>query len=172
MWETASRGPDNRSHQASHPRGACEASSARGTGKQMPHQESGCPGRASLKDPLKILTQYKSARWKKDLDHIFESFFCYNYPSSGLEKWKKWKTRFFKYLGQHQEEWRAIKEKRPLLYYHRVTAKKGQLNKCLHLAGIDPPKGPLIPPQPDCSLSPQEGGGDLQNWSPYVGQRQ
>ena len=77
-----------------------------------------------------------------------------------MELWKKWKTRFFEYLGQHQE-WKAIKEKRPLQYmpymeehfkilsgikleglgeykgwikpgsyYHRVIAKKGQLNTC------------------------------------------
>ena len=31
-------------------------------------------------------------------------------------EWKKLKTKFFKYLGQHQEEWRAIKEEKPLQY--------------------------------------------------------
>ena len=31
-------------------------------------------------------------------------------------EWKKLRTKFFKYLGQHQEEWRAIKEEEPLQY--------------------------------------------------------
>ena len=31
-------------------------------------------------------------------------------------------------------------------YYHSVVARKGQLNKCPHLAGIELPKGPQITP--------------------------
>ena len=31
-------------------------------------------------------------------------------------------------------------------YYHSVVARKGQLDKCLHLVGIEPPKGPQITP--------------------------
>ena len=31
-------------------------------------------------------------------------------------------------------------------YYHSVVARKGQLNKCPHLVGIEPPKGPQITP--------------------------
>ena len=31
-------------------------------------------------------------------------------------------------------------------YYHSVVAEKGQLHKCPHLAGIEPPKGPQITP--------------------------
>ena len=31
-------------------------------------------------------------------------------------------------------------------YYHSVVARKGQLDKCPHLAGIEPPKGPQITP--------------------------
>ena len=31
-------------------------------------------------------------------------------------------------------------------YYHSVVARKGQLHKCPHLAGIEPPKGPQITP--------------------------
>ena len=32
------------------------------------------------------------------------------------EEWNKLKTRFFDYLGQHQEEWKTIKEEMPLQY--------------------------------------------------------
>ena len=31
-------------------------------------------------------------------------------------------------------------------YYHSVVARKGQLDQCPHLAGIEPPKGPQITP--------------------------
>ena len=31
-------------------------------------------------------------------------------------------------------------------YYHNLVARKGQLDKCPHLAGIEPPRRPQIPP--------------------------
>ena len=133
--------------------------------------------RASPRNPLKNITHYRSAGWRKDLDHILGSFFHYNYPSHKEEEWKKLRTKFFEYLGQRQEEWRAIKEDKPLQYmpymesrfhtltgvrlqglsqftgwikpgsyYHGVVARKGQLHRCLHLAGTEPPKGPQVCP--------------------------
>ena len=163
----------------------------------MPQQEGGCPTgvprnippsstpgkplpqpgsitKASPRNPLKNLTNYRSTGWRKDLDHILGSFYHYNYPSHKEEEWKKLRT---KYLGQHQEEWRTIKEDKPLQYmpymehhfqaltgirlkglsqftgwikpgsyYHGVVARKGQLHLCLHLAGTEPPKGLQIHP--------------------------
>ena len=38
-------------------------------------------------------------------------------------------------------------------YYHSVVARKGQLDKCPHLAGIEPPKGPQITPSESCLVS-------------------
>ena len=38
-------------------------------------------------------------------------------------------------------------------YYHSVVARKGQLNKCPHLAGIELPKGPQITPSESCLVS-------------------
>ena len=108
----------------------------------------------------------------------------HNIPSSSTpgkpspqEEWKKLKTKFFEYLGQCQEEWKTIKEEKPLQYmpymesrfqtitgirlkglsqftgwikpgsyYHGVVARKGQLHRCLHLAGTELPKGPQIHP--------------------------
>ena len=97
------------------------------------------------------------------------------------------RTRFFEYLGQRQEEWRTIKEEKPLQYmpymeshfhtltsvrlkglsqftgwikpgsyYHGVVARKGQLHKCLHLAGTEPPKGPQICPSQTCPVAQKE----------------
>ena len=133
--------------------------------------------KASPRNPLKNITNYRSAGWRKDLDHILGSFYHYNYPSHKEEEWKKLKTRFFEYLGQRQEEWRTIKEDKPLQYmpymescfhtltgirleglsqfmgwikpgssYHGVVARKGQLHRCLHLAGTEPPKGLQVHP--------------------------
>ena len=38
-------------------------------------------------------------------------------------------------------------------YYHSVAARKGQLDKCPHLAGIELPKGPQITPSESCLVS-------------------
>ena len=136
-WDTdirrrqATRGQDNDSWPASCPRGGWEGSSIRKTNKLMPHQEDGCPAgvphnipqsstsgikRASPEDPLKNITNYRSAGWRKDLSHILRSFYQYNYPSCKEEEWNKLKTKFFNYLGQCQEEWKTIKEEKPLQY--------------------------------------------------------
>ena len=145
--------------------------------------------RASPRNPLKNITNYRSTGWRKDLDHIPGSFYHYNYPSHKEEEWKKLKTRFFKYLGQHQEEWRTIKEEKPLQYmpymeshfqtltsikleglsqftgwikpgsyYHGVVARRGQLHRCLHLAGTEPPKGPQIHPSQTHSVTQKAEG--------------
>ena len=134
-----SRGQDNDSRPASRSRGGREGSSVRETSNRMPRQEGGCPTgvphniplsstpgnpspqlgsitRASPRNPLKNLAHYRSAGWKKDLGHILGSFYHYNYPSHKEVERKKLKTKFFEYLGQHQEEWRAIKEEKPLQY--------------------------------------------------------
>ena len=85
-------------------------SSAPGSTSPQP----GSTTRAFPGNPLQNLTNYRSAGWRKDLDHILGSFFHYNYPSSKEGEWKKLNTKFFEYLGKHQEEWRAIKEEKPL----------------------------------------------------------
>ena len=66
--------------------------------------------KASPGNLLKNITNYRSAGWRKDLDHILRSFYHYNYPFHKEEEWKKLKTKFFEYLGQHQEEWRISKK--------------------------------------------------------------
>ena len=194
------RGQDDDHQSASHPGRGWEGSSIRENSNRMPQQEGGSPAgaphnippsstsgkpspqpgsimKASPRNPLKNITNYRSVGWRKDLDHIFGSFYCYNYPSHKEEEWKKLKTRFFKYLGKCQEEWRTIKEDKPLQYmpymeshfhtltsirleglsqftgwikpgsyYHGVVARKGQLHRCLHLAGTELPKGPQVHP--------------------------
>ena len=157
----------------------------------MPHQEGGCPAGAphnppssstssskgASTDPLGSLTNYRSQRWKKDLSHIVRGFYLYNYPSHMEADWEKLRIKFLNHLGQHQDEWKTIKEETPLKYmpymehqflaltgarlkglsqftgwiklgsyYHGVVARKGQVNMCLHLAGVPPPARPQICP--------------------------
>ena len=96
----------------------------------MPHQEGGHPAgaphnippssttgtkRAST-NPLENIANYRSAGWKKDLSHILRGFYLYNYPSHTEVEWDKLKTKFLNHLGQHQEEWKTIKEGMPLEY--------------------------------------------------------
>ena len=133
------RGRDDDCRSASHPGRGWEGSSIRETSNRMLRQEGGHPARAphnippsstsgkpspqpggikkaSPKDPLKNITNYRSTGWRKDLGHILRSFYHYNYPSHKEEEWKKLRTKFFKYLGQCQEEWRTIKEEKLLEY--------------------------------------------------------
>ena len=196
------QGRDDDSQPASHSRGGQERSSVRKTSNPKPRQEGGCPSsstpgkplpqpggitRASPRTPLKNITNYRIAGWRKDLVHILGCFYHYNNASYKEAEWNKWKTKFFKYLGQRQEEWRAIKEEKPLQYmpymeshfqaltgiklkglgqftgwikpgsyYHAVVARQGQLHRCLHLAGTEPPKGPLIHPSESCPVTQKE----------------
>ena len=127
----ATRGRDDDRRPASSPRGGREGSSIRKTNELMPHQEGrrpvGAPRnippsstsgtkKASPGDPLRNIANYRSAGWRKDLSHILKSFYQYNYPSHNEEEWNKLKTKFFDYLEQHQEEWKTIKEEKPLQY--------------------------------------------------------
>ena len=45
---------------------------------------------------------------------------------------------------------------KPGSYYHGVVARKGQLHMCLHLAGIEPPKGLQIHPSQTCPVTQKE----------------
>ena len=133
------QGRDNNSQPASRSRGARERSSIRTTSKQMPCQvgehPSGAPCnvppastpestlpqcgsgmRASPKDPLKNVANYKSAGWRKDLKHVLKAYYKHNFASFKEADWVKMKDKFFTHLLQCKEEWRNIKENHPLQY--------------------------------------------------------
>ena len=203
------RGRDDDSQPASRPRGGQERSSIRKTSNLKPRQEGGCPTgmphnipssstlgkpspqpggimRASPRNPLKNITNYRSAGWRKDLAHILGSFYHYNNPSHKEAEWNKWKTKFFKYLGQRQGKWRAIKEEKPLQYmpymescfqalisirlkglsqltgwiksgsYYHGVVAKKGQLHLGHLAGTMPPKGPQIHPSQSHPVTQKE----------------
>ena len=83
----------NRRVDAPPTRAPCNIPSSSTPGNTSP--QLGSITRASPRNPLKNLTHYRSAGWKKDLGHILRSFYHYNYPSHKEAEWKKLKTKFF-----------------------------------------------------------------------------
>ena len=133
------RGRDDNSQPASHSKGVRERSSIRTTNKQTPRQVGECPSgvprnvppaltpestppqcgggvRAPPKDPLKDATNYKSARWRKDLEQVLKAYYKHNFASFKEADWAKLKDKFFKHLIQRPDEWRSIKENHSLQY--------------------------------------------------------
>ena len=136
------------------------------------------------KDSLKNVANYKSSRWRKDLDHVLRAYYKYNFTSFKEAEWNNLKDKFFEHLTRHQDEWRSIKENDPLQYmpymekhfhavtsitlkglsnfkgwikhgsyYHAVVARKGQLHKCPHLAGVELPRWLQITPSESHQVS-------------------
>ena len=87
-----------------------------GTPHNIPPSSTSGAKKASPVDPLKNISNYRSAGWRKDLSHILGSFYKYNYTSRKEEEWDKLKVKFLDYLGWRQEEWKTIKEEEPLQY--------------------------------------------------------
>ena len=133
------RGRDDNNQPASRSRGMRERSSIRTTSKQMPRQvgehpsraphnvppastpestppQCGGGARASPKDPLKNVANYKSTGWRKDLEHVLKAYYKYNVASFKEAEWDKMKEKFFTHLLQCKEEWWNIKENHPLQY--------------------------------------------------------
>ena len=51
-------------------------------------------------------------------------------------------------------------------YYHTVVAKKGQLHKCLHLVGVEPPRWPQVTPSESRQVS--QRGEETPTTSPHM----
>ena len=129
---------DDKTWPTSPGRGACKRSSIRMTGKQMPRQMSEHPSGTARKaprnstlgstshqcssstrapkDPLRCVARFRSQGWRKDMEHIFQAYYEYNFPSLKEARWNKIRDKVFDHLLSHQEEWRRIKENDPLRY--------------------------------------------------------
>ena len=93
-----------------------------------PHPNVAGGMRASPKDPLKNVTNYRSSRWRKDLEHVLKAYYKHNYAPFKEAEWNGLRDKFFKHLLQHQEEFKSIKENQPLEYmpymarhFHAIT---------------------------------------------------
>ena len=78
--------------------------------------QHGSGARASPKDPSKNASNYRSAGWRKDLEHVLKVYYRHNVASFKEAEWAKMKEKFFTHLLEHKEEWRDIKENRPIQY--------------------------------------------------------
>ena len=146
--------------------------------------QSGGGVRAPPKDPLKDAANYKSAGWRKDLEHVLKAYYKHNFAFFKEADWAKLKDKFFQHLLQHQDEWSSIKENHPLQYmpymekhfhaatgirlkglsdfmgwikcgsyYHALVARKGQLHRYPHLAGVEPPRWLQVTPSESHQVS-------------------
>ena len=170
-----------------------ERSSIRKTNKQAPRQvgeyPSGAPHnvspastqestlpqhgsgvRALPRDFLRNAAKYRSAGWKKDLEHV-KNYYRHTVTSFKEAKWVKMKKKFFIHFLPYKEELLDIKQNCPIeympniedlfytamglrlnglrdftgwiklgSYYHRLVARQSHLRKCPHLAGAAPPR--------------------------------
>ena len=98
-----------------HPSGAPHNVSPASTPASTPPQGGGGV-RASPKDPAKNASNYRSAGWRKDLEHALKVYYRHNVASFKEAEWAKMKEKFFTHLLQCKEEWRDIKENRPIQY--------------------------------------------------------
>ena len=72
--------------------------------------------RASPRDHLKNAANYKSAGWRKDLEHVLKAYYKHNVTFFKGAEWAKMKEKFFTHLLQCKDEWRDIKENRHIQY--------------------------------------------------------
>ena len=135
----STRGREDSSRSTSRSRGVQEKSSVQKTSGQMPHQEGHLPSRAppnvppatapestlpqqgghvrtSPHDPVQMAAKYRSAGWKKDLEHALKVYYRHNVTSFKEAEWVKVKEKFFTHLLPHKEEMLGIKERCPIDY--------------------------------------------------------
>ena len=142
-------GDDGRS--ASHPRGVQEK-----TSRQTPHQEDDLPSRATPhvppttapestppqrggrartlpRDPIRLAAKYRSAGWKKDLEHVLKVYYKYNITSYKEAEWVRLRDKFFAHFLLHKEEALGIKERCPMDYMPYIEEQFwGAMGLCLN----------------------------------------
>ena len=155
----AVRGQGHGSCSVSHPRGVPEM-----VGMQPQHQKGGLPSRSmpggrslpppppppvpertqpqrrgrkrsALRDPARLVANYHSSGWRKDLEHILKVYYQYSvdYFTEGDWFWvKEW---FFDLFLQHKKEALEVKEARPLDFMAYVQDLFYQATS-IHLDGL------------------------------------
>ena len=133
----AVRGWGHGSCSISHPRGVPETA-----GAQPQHQEGGLPSglmpggslpppppppvlertqpqqrgrtRSALRDPARLVVNFRSSEWRKDLKHILKVYYKYSVDYFAEGDWSQVKEQFFDLFLQHKKEALEVKEARPL----------------------------------------------------------
>ena len=76
--------------------------------------------RASPRDPLRNVAKYRSAGWRKDLEHVLKVYYRHTIASFKEAEWAKMKGKFFTHFLSHKEELLDIKENRPIEYIPNI----------------------------------------------------
>ena len=155
----AVRGWEHGSCSVSCPRGAPEMVSA-----QQQHQEGGLPSglmpsgrilpppppppvpertqpqqrgkkRSALQDPARLVANYHSSGWRKDLEHILKVYYKFSVGYFMEEDWSRVKERFFDLFLQHKKEALEVKEAHPLDFMAHIQDLFYQATS-LHLDGL------------------------------------
>ena len=134
----AVRGRGHSSRSVSHPRGVPEM-----MGVQPQCQEGGLPSgstpggrslsppppppvpertkplrrgskRSALRDPARLVANFHSSGWRKDLEHILKVYYKYSVDYFTEGDWFQVKERFFDLFLQHKKEALEVKEAHPL----------------------------------------------------------
>ena len=105
-------------------------------------------------------TSLKEAGWNKIRDKVFDHLLPHQ------EEWRRLKEDDpLQYMPYMEEQFYAATGIRLEglagctawikrgSYYHSMVAQKGQLDKCSHLVGIEPPREPQITPSESCLVS-------------------
>ena len=106
--------------------------------------------RAPPKDPLKNVTNYKSAGWRKDLDHVLKAYYKHNYTSFKEAEWANLKDKFFEHLIQCQgmRDMRVVERAKTLRIaawlHHLDMATDGDETASLSLEATQHGRGPLL----------------------------
>ena len=134
----AARGRGHSSHSISHPRGAPEMASAQQQCREGGLPSGSMPGgrslpspppppalertqpqrrgkkRSTLWDPARLVANYHSSGWRKDLEHILKVYYKYSVDYFTEGDWSPVKEQFFDLFLRNKKEALEIKEARPL----------------------------------------------------------
>ena len=76
--------------------------------------------RTSPRDPLRNAARYRSAGWRKDLEHVLKIYYRHTVTSFKEEEWVKMKGKFFTHFLPRKEELLDIKENHPIEYMPNI----------------------------------------------------
>ena len=91
--------------------------------------------RSTLWDPARLVANYHSSGWRKDLEHILKVYYKFSVDYFMEEDWSQVKERFFDLFLQHKKEALEVKEARPLDFMAYIQDLFYQATS-LHLDGL------------------------------------
>ena len=91
--------------------------------------------RSALRDPARLVANFRSSGWRKDLEHILKVYYRYSVNSFTESEWSRVKERFFDHFLQHKVEALALKEAQPMDFMAYIQDLFYQVTS-LHLDGL------------------------------------